>query len=75
MVREARFLGSDPFENSADPMEDDWDDLDLLPLRRRRDRAAKSRRQVPSQRSPKPADGNWPLTPSPSSTSVVGPED
>jgi hypothetical protein len=39
MVREARFLWSDPFENPSDTPADDadeWDDLDLSPLHRQK---------------------------------------
>jgi hypothetical protein len=65
MVREARFLWSDPFDNPSDVPADDaeeWDDLDLSPLHRQ-SQPSVTRRFHPHPSGigrRNPAEAHWP---------------
>jgi hypothetical protein len=63
MVREVRFLWSDPSfspRESACDSADDWDDLDLTPLRRRPARVRKTLRPSRPERKTASVDPGWP---------------
>jgi len=63
MVREARFLWSGPFDPPQDslsePPDEDWDDLDLTPFKRRRRRRAKTRPRPEESEDTVPP--RWPI--------------